>query len=269
MDKGLADFGGKRQGGETAWQTAARECGEECGVAPSAGILKPVEGERRSHTIFLAATQVEPTVRREIQEVSFVPWDKIDIQNCHPRLKYDYGNLLRTRLREARAQVQGRKSATATQTTVGGETVSNDNDSRASKTAVTGPTSQCFIVEFDSIGGGRTRSGEWVQGYLEHLAVDAAEELAEDTLAVTPLDLPSLADAIMGATLFDDSHNPVALHYQASPPTTEVVADIASIKLYAPSQEAVREDQRKNCTTQSKTNVSSSHSRFHACFVYW
>ena len=37
---------------------------------------------------------------------------------------------------------------------------------------------QCFIVEFDSMGGGCTRSGEWIQGYLEHLAADAGQSRA-------------------------------------------------------------------------------------------
>eukprot|EP00966_Prymnesium_polylepis_P000522 12028-Prymnesium_polylepis.1 len=96
------DFGGKREGSETAWATAQREMREEGELQLTAYSDGPIyHPESKSQAVFfLAKTAHAPRANEakvlEVRRFTQLPDD------LHPRLKYDKGALLRKALRKLR-----------------------------------------------------------------------------------------------------------------------------------------------------------------------
>lgn len=97
-----ADFGGKREGGESAWETARREAREEGGVELERYTHGPIyHPESRSQAVlFLAEVTKEPraTERKVIEVRRFTQLP----DELHSRLQYDRGGLIRKALRGLR-----------------------------------------------------------------------------------------------------------------------------------------------------------------------
>ena len=93
------DYGGKRQGHETAWETAVRECKEEAGVDISKCKLKrPPDFHSESaakHVLFWVETDLQPIANHHpnfLDHSQFMSWPEHEL---HPRLLYDKGHSIR------------------------------------------------------------------------------------------------------------------------------------------------------------------------------
>ena len=96
---GWTDYGGKRQGDETAWETAVRECKEEAGIDVSECKLKrPPDfhaGSAAKHVLYWVETDQRPVANHHpnfLQHEQFTSWPDHEL---HPRLLYDNGHLLK------------------------------------------------------------------------------------------------------------------------------------------------------------------------------
>ena len=103
-----SDYGGKREGDETAWQTAVRECKEEAGVDISQCILKRAPDFHRDsnskHVVFWVETNQLPDPGYQnpnfLDHVCHSRWPDNDTHPLHPRLLYDKGSLLKKSRKE-------------------------------------------------------------------------------------------------------------------------------------------------------------------------
>ena len=93
-----ADFGGKREAGETAWDTARREAKEEGGLVLEGPAPAPLfhPDHPAKAAFFLVETSQPPRVNEHkvlaVQKFTELP------KELHPRLKYDKGALVRKAL---------------------------------------------------------------------------------------------------------------------------------------------------------------------------
>ena len=99
--------GGKREGDNTAWQTAVRECKEEAGVDISQCILKRAPDfhcdSHSKHVVFWVETNLEPDPMHHpnfLEHVRYERWPDNDSHPLHPRLLYDKGFLLKKSRKE-------------------------------------------------------------------------------------------------------------------------------------------------------------------------
>jgi hypothetical protein len=97
------DFGGKRTGLETPFQTASREALEECGIDISERVLsqQPVyHPESNSKYVFFFVHEKEPHFNHSASITKINRFTRLDIENLHPRLLYDKGGYINNRMRE-------------------------------------------------------------------------------------------------------------------------------------------------------------------------
>ena len=96
------DYGGKRECGESAWETAVRECKEEVGIDISECVLKRApdfqSDSQAKHVIFwveVDATPIRGHHANFLDHKQFTEWPKHEL---HPRLLYDKrGKIKQTR----------------------------------------------------------------------------------------------------------------------------------------------------------------------------
>ena len=96
------DYGGKRQGNETAWETAVRECKEEAGVdIRECKLKRPPDfhsDSKARHVLFWVETDLQPITHHHpnfLEHSQFTEWPRHEL---HPRLLYDKGHTIqRTR----------------------------------------------------------------------------------------------------------------------------------------------------------------------------
>ena len=96
------DYGGKREGEESAWETAVRECKEEAGIDISECVLKRApdfqSDSQAKHVLFWIeadATPIRGHHANFLDHKQFTEWPKHEL---HPRLFYDKrGRIKQTR----------------------------------------------------------------------------------------------------------------------------------------------------------------------------
>ena len=93
------DYGGKRQGTESAWETAMRECQEEAGVDVSKCLLKRAPDfhceSKSKHVLFWVETDMRPVGGHHpnfLDHSQFMKWPELEL--C-PRLQFDKGGRIR------------------------------------------------------------------------------------------------------------------------------------------------------------------------------
>ena len=95
------DFGGKREGSEDAWRTAARELWEESGVDVKVPTRAPVYLPIPKQVVFAVETDRTPAPNRPNETITevrkFGRWPPP--VELHPRLKFDKGGVLRAEMR--------------------------------------------------------------------------------------------------------------------------------------------------------------------------
>ena len=96
----IVDFGGKREGNETPWETAVRECKEESGIDLSNAVLEhePSYHPKGKHVLFFVKTDQKPVEGTHHNMLKYVHLPIWPSQGLHPRLQYDYDK----KIREAR-----------------------------------------------------------------------------------------------------------------------------------------------------------------------
>ena len=99
------DYGGKREGTEKPFETARRECKEECGIDINDYTLTEMiyhPSSNSKHVIFMVCIppNVEPEIKEGFEEkVKATFWDSDD-ESIHPRLRFDKGFLIHKKLQE-------------------------------------------------------------------------------------------------------------------------------------------------------------------------